>query len=417
MWSKVKKNYPVIIWSLSVIFLFYKYLLEVSPSVMADTLMKELHINGAQLGNIAACYYYAYLIMQIPTGLMIDKFGPRRIASVAIAFCGVGTYILATAHTGFMAGTARFITGLGAVSAVIACLKLTTLWFEPRRFAMLAGLMMSFGMLGAVAGQAPLSFALTHYGWQYTLYGLSATGAVLALIYFTIVRDHGKYEVNTSNEPVKVLSGLKRILTNKQSWIISVYSGLAFAPVSAFAGLWGVPFLMDSEHISRTQAASEVSLIFIGFAIGAPISGWLSDRVGKRLPLMILGTFISLIMICMIIYIPNLSSITMIVLMFTFGFFISFFLICFSIIREVNGLLLAATAIGFMNSFDALIGGVSDPLLGYLLDLGWGNKTKHGVMTYSLQDYHFAMSLLPLFLLASLILLFFTKETHCKLQR
>ena len=151
--------YPVhawTIWLLSALFMFYKYALEVSPSVMTATLMETFHISGTQLGNLAACYFYAYLLLQIPAGLLFDKFGPRKTTTLAIAFCALGSLIFAHADKLFIAGVGRFITGAGAAFAAVNCLNLIANWFPFRHFAFMAGLMMTMAMLGAVGGQAPL---------------------------------------------------------------------------------------------------------------------------------------------------------------------------------------------------------------------------------------------------------------------
>ena len=162
----VKSFYPWLVWGLGSAFMFYKYLLEVSPSVMVSDLMQVFNATGAQLGNLAACYFYAYLLMQIPMGIFTDRFGPRRVTSLAIVCCAAGALLLAYAHDLWVAELARFITGFGAAVAAISCLKLTTLWFPPKRFALMAGLMMSIAVLGAVGGQAPLSIAMSHIGWR-----------------------------------------------------------------------------------------------------------------------------------------------------------------------------------------------------------------------------------------------------------
>ena len=106
-----------VIWFLSALFMFYKYALEVSPSVMNATLMNAFNINGTQLGNLTACYFYAYLLLQIPAGMLLDKFGPRRVATAAIFLCACGTLIFARADTMLVAGIGRFLTGVGAAFA------------------------------------------------------------------------------------------------------------------------------------------------------------------------------------------------------------------------------------------------------------------------------------------------------------
>ena len=184
--SKAKHHaqrlYPWLVWGLAAGFYFYKSLLEVSPSVMHGVWMKEFNITATQLGNLAAIYFWAYLIMQIPMGIFTDRFGPRRVTTIAIFLCALGTAILMASHTLFTASVGRFVTGLGASVAAIGCFKLTTLWFPPRRFPTLAGLMMTIGMIGAIGGEAPLSISMDWIGWRNSLLYIAVIGFLFYML-------------------------------------------------------------------------------------------------------------------------------------------------------------------------------------------------------------------------------------------
>ncbi|NGX47909.1 MAG: putative sulfoacetate transporter SauU [Chlamydiae bacterium] len=404
-----------VIWLLSASFMFYKYAIEVSPSVMTTHLMSEFHIDGTQLGNLAACYFYAYLLMQIPAGLLVDRFGPRRVTSIAIAICGLGTILFASSGNLFLAQAGRFAAGLGGAFAALNCLKLTANWFPANRFALMAGLMMSLGMLGAVGGQAPLSAFINTLGWRPALFAIGIAGIVLAFLFWLIVRDRSKYHINVNLTPkdTNLWASCMAVFKSKQSWILSVYSGLAFAPITVFGGLWGVPFISEAFELSKIHAANIVSLLFIGFAVGAPIWGWFSDFIGTRKKVMYVGTFFAVIAFCLVLYLP-LSVWLLSITMFLFGFFISTFLLCFTMIREINAPMVAATAIGFMNAFDALLGALSDPLTGKFLDLGWRGKMLDGARVFSVETYRWALTTVPIYLVVATVLLFFIKETYCK---
>ncbi|NGX59654.1 MAG: putative sulfoacetate transporter SauU [Chlamydiae bacterium] len=404
-----------VIWLLSASFMFYKYAIEVSPSVMTTHLMSEFNIDGAQLGNLAACYFYAYLLMQIPAGLLVDRFGPRRVTSIAIAICGLGTILFATSNSLLLAQIGRFAAGFGAAFAALNCLKLTANWFPSNRFAFMAGLMMTLGMLGAVGGQAPLSAFINTLGWRDALFIIGIAGLGLGFIFWLVVRDRSKYhiDVNLAPEDTNIWKSCLAVFKSKQSWFLSVYSGLAFAPITVFGGLWGVPFIAEAFELSKTHAANIISLLFIGFAVGAPFWGWFSDFVGNRKKMMYLGTIFATIAFSLVIYLP-LSIWFLSLTMFLFGFFISSFLLCFTMIREINAPIVAGTAIGFMNAFDALLGALSDPLTGKFLDLGWDGTMTAGARVFSVETYRWALTTVPIYLLVATALLFFIKETYCK---
>ncbi|MBP9841695.1 MAG: MFS transporter [Simkaniaceae bacterium] len=420
--ESTKLRYPIqawTIWFLSAFFMFYKYALEVSPSVMTTTLMSSFHINGVQLGNLVACYFYAYLLLQIPAGILIDRFGPRKVTTISIALCALGSFVFANATTVMVAGFARFAMGVGAAFAVVNCLKLTANWFPPRQFAFMTGLMMSVAMLGAVGGQAPLAAFIKAVSWHQAIETIALAGFLLAILFWFIVRDKAPdHRIDKALVPAKVSlkESLKEILSKKESWWISIYGGFSFAPVMIFGGLWGVSFISEAYQLSTNLAAQSVSLIFIGMAIGSPLLGWFSDWIGRRKVVIFYGTFFALLAISTVIYFPAGASSYLGLLLFLFGFFISSFLLCFTIIRESNKVSLAATAVGFMNAFQALFGAGADLLAGKILDLCWGGTLVDGARIFSTSSYQTAFLLIPLTLIISLLSLLKVKETHSKIS-
>ena len=299
----LRRGYPWLVWILASSFFFYKYILQVSPSVMVTDLMAAFSLSGAGMGNLAAFYFYAYLIMQLPSGIMLDRYSPRYLITGAILTCTLGAYLFASAQTFWVAAVGRLCVGIGGAFSAVGTMKLITVWCPANRFALVSGMMMTLGMLGAVFGQAPISHMVELIGWRSTLYSTVMLGLGLALVFYLLVRDKQQTASKTDvgADTISMWQRLSKILSKRQSWYISVYSGLAFAPVSAFAGLWGVPYLVVDYGMSRTYMAMFVSLIFIGFAIGSPLAGWFSDRIKKRKPIMLCGTSVALVCLLIIL--------------------------------------------------------------------------------------------------------------------
>jgi MFS family permease len=379
--------------------------------------MKTFGISGVELGNLAACYFYSYLLLQIPAGLLLDRFGPRKTTTLAIALCAAGSLVFAGADSLWLAGIGRFLTGAGAAFAAVNCLKLIANWFLFRHFAVMAGLMMTLAMLGAVGGQAPLAAFIAAMEWRHAMEVIGIAGLALAAVFWIVVRDrspdHAR-ERHIAPTKISLLDSMRQIFKNPQSWWLSAYSGFAFAPVMVFGGLWGVSFVSEAFELTHNIAAQCVSMIFIGFAVGAPAFGWFSDWIGHRRIVMLWGTICGLLTISAVVYMPGISLYALVFLLFLFGFSISSFLLCFTMIREISLPILAATAIGFMNAFDALLGAFSDPLTGKFLDLGWDGKLVDGVRVFSVGNYKAAFLTLPIYLIISLLMLLRIKETHCK---
>jgi len=304
--------------------------------------------------------------------------------------------------------------GLSAAFASLTCFKLVAVYFPNNRFALMSGLSMTAAMLGAVCGEAPLSYLVHQYHWRSALSMIALFGLILAAMsYFILDKSYSLGDKSQSG--VKNFHLFKNIIGKKQTWWLSLYSGLAFAPFSVFGGLWGVPFLEQAYQLDPIQAAGSISYIFIGFAIGCPFSGWLSDRMQQRKPVMAVGTLLSLISLYSIVYL-SLPNFLVKYLLFIFGFSTSCFFLCFSMIKEQNEVLFAGTALGFMNSFDSLCEAVSEPLIGKLFDLSWKGKMISGIRFFSIEDYRFGFLALIGYLCGSLLLLLFIKETYCRTE-
>lgn len=408
------KAYPWVIWTIAAGFFFYKYLIQVSPSVMTTDLMKAFDVNAAGLGNLSAFYFYAYLIMQIPVGIMLDRYSPKVITSCAIFVCSFSTLIFSQTHSFWLACASRALMGAGAAFAAVSCFKLASQWFPPKRFALVSGMFMAAAMLGAVGGQMPLSLLVQDVGWRAALQIISLMGVILGIIYFLVVKDKPLKHAHTETANSKISHTLMSMLKNKQTWFLSLYSGLAFAPVSVFGGLWGVPFLEKAYDLSRANAALAISCIFIGFAVGAPFWGWMSDYMGRRKPILFFGTSLALVCLSMAIYIPHQSLTILMVLLFLFGFGASGFFTSFAMIREVFAIGLAATVLGIMNTFDSVCEALYEPLVGAFLDWSWTGELVQGVRVFSIPGYHLSLMILPVSLILALITLFFIEETWCQ---
>ena len=184
------------VWTVSAVFFFYKYVIEISPSVMAKDLMASFHIGGAELGNLASSYYYSYFLMQLPVGLLLDRFGPRRITTLAIALCGIGIYFFSHSETFASAMIARFIIGIGAAFGAINIFKLCANWFPEKWFAFMAGLSMTVAMLGAIGGEGPLAAFIHLFDWRISLFYIGVSGVILAVIFYTTVRDYPRDHID-----------------------------------------------------------------------------------------------------------------------------------------------------------------------------------------------------------------------------
>lgn len=409
---------PWVIWVLAALFYFYEFILLVSPNVMTNDLMRAFDINATALSILAGAYFIPYSFTQIPVGLFLDKIGPRCMLVVAALLCLLGSYLFASAYSYDQAYLARFITGFGSAFAAVTALKLAANWFPVRRFALMAGLTVSIGMLGAVYGGEPLAAMLDAFQWRETMYILAVVGAIIAILAWVIVRDKPATPiepelVDTGAPQLGIWEGLLIILKSPHSWALAIYGGLMFLPTTVFGGLWGISFLSAAYDLPRATAAAYESYIFYGWIIGGPILGYVSDAMQRRKPVIYFGTIGALICMSLILYV-KMPLFILGLTIFGLGAFSSGFLPSFSIIKETNPHNMSATAMGFMNTLNNFGPVALLPLVGFLLDKSWHGLLQDGVRVYSVEAYRAGLAVLPASILVALLIVPFIKETYCK---
>ncbi len=403
------------------IFYCYEYFLRVAPSIMTPELMRAYDLTGTQIGGLVAFYYHAYVPMQILVGLLMDRFGPRRLLIFACLLSAFGTYLFAGGHSLGMAELGRFLVGLGASFAFVGAAKLATIWLPPNRFALISGIIVCLGMIGAMVGDILLRMLVDQMGWRVTLFGSAAAGLGLAFLMWLIVRDKNPYYTNhymhASATVKSVVKGLFLAVCNLQIWLTGIVGMLLYLSLSAFAEFWGIAYLQQAHELSRMHAANANSMIFLGWAIGSPFWGWFSDYIRLRCRPMLISSFLGLIAICVVLYGPTAIPLPLLyALLFIFGFFSSVQVLVFALSREATPIKIAGTTIGLLNMLVMLGGNILLPLIGKLLDMQWTGMMHEGVRVYSVTAYTYALSVLPISFAISMIITSMIRETHCEIH-
>ena len=408
------QSYPWIVITLSAFFLFYKYVLQVSPSVITHSLMRQYHLDGAGLGNLAATFFYSYLIAQLFVGPILDKLGTRLLTALAILLCAIGAIGFAEAKNFTEAVVSRSLIGVGAAFATVSYLKIAAIWFKPERFALVSGLLATAAMVGSMCGQLPFALMVVHFGWQASIFYCGLFGVALSVLFYIIVRENNpSANFQAKNTELKFRDVLS-VLKSAPNWYLMFYSGLAFSPLAVFAGLWGDSFLQIAYHVTKPGAAMLSSFSFLGLALGAPFFGYISDRTHSRFGLMLAGVLLSLLAILFAIYFPGISRTLEGVALFLFGFGTGAFMLVFVVGKEINSFALTATVIAFINTGEAIIGTFTEPLLGKLLDIFGHGKMRDGIYYFGPNDYHLSLILLPVYLLLALLFLLLARKTIIK---
>lgn len=414
---------PWLMCGIGATFYIYEYLLRVAPSVMTNELMLSFHIGAAALGTMAAFYYYIYTPMQLVVGLLMDRYGPRRLFTLAGLSCGLGTYLFASTTNILVAEMGRFLVGFGSAFGFVGVLKLATIWLPPDRFAVVAGLTSALGTMGGILGNLVLTSLVSHQGWRLSSYWAAVFGLALTAVMFLVLRDGGKYQYRPVSHQVAqtnldfagIFKNFINIICNPQIWIVGIIGLTTYLANTAFADLWGNSFLRQVYHFDADQAARAISTGFLGWAIGGPLMGTFSDFTKqRRLPLTI-GSAAAAVAIAAVVFLPNvMPGWAVYVALFFLSFFSSAHVVCFAIGREISPVRSAGTAVAVTNMFTMLGGMVFQPMIGKMLDMHWSGQIVNGVRVYSTSDYQLALSVLPVCMLLTVFLTLFMRETNCK---
>ena len=411
------KRWSIVIYAVATLFLLYEMALQVSPSVMTKDLMQSFGIGAAKLGLMSGFYFYSYTLMQIPAGMLIDRFGPRRLVTIAAVICGLGALFFGSTQTFGMAVLGRFFMGFGSAFAFICVLVVAARWFAKGAFALLVGIAQFLAAIGALSGELPLALAIEAIGWREMMMVLAFIGLGISALALIVIRDYpkGVKPHHKQESALRLLDKLKEILTHKQTYAIGAYAFCSWAPMVSFAALWGVPFLIELHGISNTHAALAVAMVWLGCAVSAPFLGWISDWMGQRRAPLQVTALVGLICAIAVIYIPLPFWLTCILLLGV-GVAGSGQIVTFALVRETNRPSMTGAAIGLNNMAVVAGGAIFQPLIGWILSLLWSGKMGSGAPIYQLSNYKTALLLMPLcFLLAWIVSTFFIKETYCKI--
>jgi sugar phosphate permease len=393
-----------------------------APAAISSDLQQTFHASAAELGGLAATYFYVYMAMQIPTGILVDTLGPRRVVAIGGVIGGIGSLLFGMADTLALASMGRLLIGLGVSVTFISMLKLNAAWFHDRHFATMTGVTILLGNVGSLLAAAPLAWVLAYYSWRTVFETVGVFSLLLAMLAWLFVSNNpGEAKLPSLREldgkaahPPHVghwYDGLLIILKNRATWPgLWVNMGIS-GSLFAFAGLWAVPFLRDAYGMDRSVATSHTTLLLAGFAIGAFFIGTISDRLGRRKPVMIAGALgYCLCWLPLLLGWP-LEGVIGYGLFFAMGLCAPSFTLSWSCAKEVNPPALSGMATSVVNVGGFLGTAILQPLVGWAIDQA------HAANAYAplgLGDYRAGIVILVGFSLLGLAGTLFIRETYCR---
>ena len=413
------------VWGIAALFYLTGFYQRVSPAVMTTELMRDFGIGAADLGNLSAFYFYVYVAMQIPTGVLIDSWGARRLLLWGSLLAAAGTFLFGSTSSYAVACIGRAIIGGGSAVGWVVSLKLATHWFPARRFAVLSGFGLFFGNVGALAAQVPLRLLIERFGWRSVVLASSGVIFGVSVLAWMIARDDPAETglLSYANSSVRqqgalrasaLLRGFRSIFGYRNTWLIFFAQGGMVGPVLTFTGLWGTPYLRTRFGVPPTAAAGICSIMTICWATASPISGYLSDRIGRRKPIYLWGCLVSAVGWIVLFYVRSLP------------------LAVFVAVAAITSLASGVVILGFAYSKESVpaqfLGAISgstnignmigpmllQPAIGWILDKESSGQAANGVRVYGVNAFEAGFLLIVGWSILACVLIGFTKETWCE---
>ena len=410
-------------WGLVAMLYLLGFFQRMAPAVMVEELMRDFSISGAALGNLSAAYFYSYAAMQIPSGLLVDSIGPRRLSTYACIVCAIGVLTFAWGPNLYYAYVGRFLIGASVAVAFVTCMKLAGHWFPVNRFATVTGVALLVGNIGGVMAGVPLSEAIAVMGWRTAMAASGGITLIIAALIWVAVRDDpGAYGYKSYAHASVLKQGnlpagaaLRSVMARKDTWMLFFAGGFSAAPVLVFAGLWGVPYLTQVHGLERSQAATITSTMLVAWAIGGLLLGAFSDRAGRRKLPYLFSTVLATLFWSLFLFI-DLPYVLLYPLLAAIGVMSGGLIIGFAFAREVNHPGASGAVGGVVNMSVLGIAAIMQPALGKILDSHWDGVLLNGARIYSSTAYSAAFVWLLVSSALSILMVLFTRESYCTVR-
>lgn len=402
----------LIIWSVAAFFFLYEFFLRTFVGSVAHQVIPDLHLNAESFGIIGSVYYIAYGLMQVPVGILIDKFGLKSIMLFATVTCVAGTWLFSASEGFYSALLSRLLMGIGSSFAFVCLLTTVVTWLPKTRFGFFAGVSQFIGTMGPLLAGGPLIAFIhqEHESWRMVLnqIGLLGVGIVLAVLFFVREKPRDANSgVITLNHRISFRQNTLSLLKNKQAWFIALYTASSYVGMELLGAIWGTEYL-QARGFSQAISADIISIAWFGYAIGCPLLGALSDMSKRRKPTLMACAVLGFAATSLLLY-SSLSNNAWFcaVLFCLIGIAASGQNIGFAAIAEHTAPEIRATTMGFNNGCTVFFSASLPFLISALI------RSDDLVNSFTL-----AFSVLPLlYLIAMVVSTCFVHETYCKPQK
>ena len=410
-----------IIWGTTSLFFLYQYTILLSFGVVSAEVQSSLAIGATAFGILTALYTSVYGFLQLPGGILLDRVNVRTLLTLCCLVSAIGAAIYGSSSHMIIAALGSILMGAGTTVALIGAVFLIRRWFSPAIFGLVAGLTILVGCEGGALMEQALAVLLQRLGWRGIMMGIAGTGGVLTILLWTIVRDKTKAPENdlpTSEavQPAGLADVFSVVFKNVQIWLAGAYSGLILGQIIAFGSVWNIPYQMRFYN-DLTHSVVINSFIFIGFGLGAPVIGWISDHVRLRIWPTRISAFVVFAAMGLLLWTPPMPDWVVITLLILLGFAAGGSNLAYALGVENGPERASATALGLVATLSFVLGAALQILPGMLLGpASQAGAHEAGKVVHTVAQYGEAFVVFPICSLIAVGVTFLIRETHCRSQ-
>ncbi|MBN2690189.1 MAG: MFS transporter [Gammaproteobacteria bacterium] len=400
------------------LYFFYIFIQMTKFNAIGQQLMSDFRMNSAGLGTLSSIFFWGDVLFLFPAGLILDRYSIKKSLLLMMVVVIVCTFAFSLTHSLTFASWCFFFTGIAGAFGLMVPLRLASHWFPAEKMALVSGLSVTIGFLGAMVSQSPLTWLVGVVGWRHAMQWDAGLGILFFVMFLLVIKDSPveiKKEVTVENKQMlrSLWGSIKHTIVNRQNWLFGIYTCLLNMPIFILGAVFGVNYLQQVQHLTIAQASFANVLLFAGAMAGSPFFGWFSDKMKRRKFPMYVGGIVTLILLLTLMY-GSWNYMVIYALFTAIGFFTSAQVITYPVIAESNFPENIATGFGMGSSLIMSGGAFLIPLFGILLQSQWDKKILNGMPWHSVSDYRFALWMLPISAIIGMIAIKFGKETKCK---
>ncbi|MFA9427248.1 MFS transporter [Natronorubrum sp. A-ect3] len=403
-----------ILWALLALVFLLVNVYRLSSAVLADRLMAGFDVSGSQLGTLHASFFYVYALLQLPSGVLVDRIGPRRMVTAGCLLLSLGAIGFA-GSTGFFTGfLTRALIGVGGSVVFVSIMRFCVSWYRADEYATMSGLTVAITGLGGILAATPLALATDAIGWRSVIFGLGLSGLCLSAGVYLLVRDDppetlneedgdGKSSPSTAKRQIAYRKRIARVLVHPRTWLVGIILFCTTGTVTTLLGLWGVPFVVQMYDVSVTTASQYTLLGSVGLLVGPPAIGWLSDRLGRRTELLVAGAG-AYVLAFLVLASPGRQPLAVVaVAYFSIGLLTGAFTLGYPVVKEQFSVQTSGLSTATVNCAGFTGAATFPTLMGAALDVYWTGETVGGSRVYTDVGYQIAFAIAAVAALIALL--------------